>query len=206
MSSQSVPQSVVDRGVGMGLSGVSASTLKSWYQEYAAHDGSTIHSQSAVVRAVESDVLDYEGIEAQVQQLMPIAEVIDGFCAKCQHLLEHWPMFPTGTSRKDAVGKQFHTNEVEAAARQGCIFCALLLSEMEHENVLDTFRKIEVRLRDIGNGATFSLSIFGSEEPPDDSQGLWIDFPGKKALKSGQITSPTVFLISDILPPSGEPA
>lgn len=198
MSSQSALQSVVIGGVEMSLSGVLASTLKSWYQDYAAQDGSTIHRQSIVVQTVESDVLDYERIEAQVQQLMPTAGVIDGFCAKCRRLLDHWPIFPTGTIRDGTVGKRFYTNEVDAAAREGCIFCALVLSEMRDQNVLDTFRKIEVRLRDVSDSGSASLSIFEPEKAPHNSQVIWIEFPMLRP------AAPTICFVSDILPPSGE--
>lgn len=199
MSAQSDPQSAVNRGLG-GFSGVPASTLKTWYQDYTAQDGNTIHRRSAVVQAVKSDVLDYEEIEAQVQQLMPMARVIDGFCAKCQHVLDHWPMFPMGTTGVGAVIKQFCTNEVEAAARQGCMFCALLLSGMEDRNVLDMFRKIEVRLRDVGDSGTVSLSTVERV----NSHVLWINFPGKKALKFLKPATQGVCFHSDVLPPSGE--
>lgn len=68
---------------------VPADALQVWYQQYVTQDGGSISRGSAVIQAVESDILDYVQIEAQVQQLTPIQGVVEEFCAKCQHLLDH---------------------------------------------------------------------------------------------------------------------
>ncbi|KAK9423955.1 putative Heterokaryon incompatibility protein-domain-containing protein [Seiridium unicorne] len=62
----------------------------------------------------------------------------------------------------------------------GCKFCAFLLSRMAVEGLLDPFRRIEARLRRLGNTATASLTIqsWGVARNP---QLLWLNLPGKAA-------------------------
>lgn len=200
--------------------GVPADALKSWYQQYTAQDGAHLKPENAVIRAVKSDVLDHKQIEAEVQQLIPETCVAGGFCTKCRHLLDNWPipMFPDDKSC--VVGRHFHTNELEAAARLGCRFCALLLSVLQYDHVLDAFQKIEARLRHVGDSGTASLSMIGlelsiaelglsaaelEEVAPHKWQFLWFNFPGKAASHASQLSATTALFGSYVLPPSGEP-
>jgi hypothetical protein len=113
-----------------------------------------------------------------VQQLMLTADVAQGFCGKCRHLLEHWPDLSTG-KWAHAVGRSLDTKEIEAATRKGCKFCAFLRYRLRVTGRLDIFRKLEARLRTLGDSGTASLSIqtWGS----GDTLLLWVNFPGKMA-------------------------
>lgn len=183
--------------------GVPADALKAWYQQYNAQDGDRLKPENAIIRAVKSDVLDHEQIEDEVQQLITETCVADGFCTKCRHLLDNWPIPMYPDVRECAVGRHFHTNELEAAARLGCRFCALMLSLLRHDHLLDPFRKIELRLRDVGDSAAASLSIAEPEElAPYNWQVLWFNFPGKIASNASE----KALFNSYVLPPSGEPA
>lgn len=130
-------------------------------------------------------MLDDEQIEAEVQQFISETVVTKGFCQKCRHLLDHWPMliFPDVQDCQCAVGRHFRTNELEAATRLGCRFCALLMAGLRYyDGLLDAFRKIEVRLRNVGDSGTASLSISEPEEMVQYNwQFMWFNFPGKIA-------------------------
>lgn len=82
-------------------------TLESWYWQYNAADAH-IHIGHAVVQSLQSNELDYDQIENEVQRLVSTTRVIEGFCGKCHHLLDHWPsnppIFPTCI-----VARAFHT-------------------------------------------------------------------------------------------------
>lgn len=203
MSSPSDPQSPEDLELGRGQSGISSDDLKAWHGEYTAQDGDSPSFTSDAIRAVESDVLDFGQIEGQVRQLMPTAGVVDGFCAKCKHLLDHWPTLTSSCHRDRPVLRCIRTCEVEAAARLRCGFCAFLLSRLKRKSLLDTFRKIEARLCDIGDAGGALLSIQSYSGLAYIDQLLWLDFPGKG---QSQICPQAFTLISQVLLPSGEPA
>lgn len=76
------PQSAQQSDVGTELvsrpTGTPADALKSWYQQYTAQDGDYLKPENAIIKAVKSDVLDHEQIEAEVQQLIPEIVVAKG--------------------------------------------------------------------------------------------------------------------------------
>lgn len=155
-------------------------TLKVWHRQYATVLVEDMHKEHAVIRALRSDKLDYDQIEMQVQLLLSSADVAQGFCGKCRHLLNHWPvLWGPNNENMIAVGRPVHTQEIEAAAKAGCRCCAFLLSRLKVESLLDRFRKIEIRLRDLGDNGTASLSIRNIGDG-QYFQDLWLNFPGKK--------------------------
>lgn len=180
-------------------------TLESWHEQYSAVDGDDITFDSDVIQDVLTDTLDYDEVERQVQRLQPSADVVQGFCARCRHLLEHWPDMGWETEDKSpacAVGRLLSTHEIEAAARAGCRFCAFLLSSLKSWSLLDIFRKIEVRLRDIGDIGTASLSIEVDRPESPFAQSLWLNPPGKIAT----YCCPRSFCLfrSNFISPTGE--
>lgn len=188
----------------MRRNSIPTDVLNSWHQQYTAQDGESIDPQTAAIREVESDVLDPDQIEAQVLQHVSKAVVVDGFCAKCQHLLNHWPFLAGPDVGESAVGRRFSTYEVEAAARLGCKFCAFLLSRLKYESLLDTFRKVEARLRAVGDSGAASLSIQEFWGMAHTVQFLWVNFPGKVASHCNEQGAQTVAFQSHILLPTGE--
>ncbi|KAK6063152.1 heterokaryon incompatibility protein [Seiridium cupressi] len=154
-------------------------SLEAWYQEYNSAPDDDTTPESDVIRVIEVDVLDHDEIKRRVKHLIPSTSIVNGFCVKCQDLLNHWPDLGR-TSWDYAVGRSFTTTEIEAATRLGCKFCAFLLSRMAVEGLLDPFRRIEARLRRLGNTATASLTIqsWGVARNP---QLLWFNLPGKAA-------------------------
>ncbi|KAH8197000.1 hypothetical protein TruAng_008820 [Truncatella angustata] len=152
-------------------------SLKKWYQEYTSLDSRMTTPESDVIIAVHADDLDHDQIECQVQHLVSTTHVDNGFCTKCQDLLDHWP--DLGKKEWDhGIGRPVNTFEVEAATRLGCKFCAYLLSRLTKEGLIDVFRKIETRLRLLSSNECASLSIqnWGNTRNP---LLLWLNWPGK---------------------------
>lgn len=174
------PPLSLGRAVSMDVDGATTPTgedvdsLVLLYEDYKSSD-TDIANKTAdrfirSLRALNSDVLDYDLIEAEVQQLRPNTNVSRGFCGKCQWLLVHWPSISDGGSHRPPGAPDWDsdcyyvrachsTREVEAAARNGCKFCALLFSNLQEGNALDMFRKIERRLGLLGHAATATLRI-----------------------------------------------
>lgn len=150
--------------------------LKSWFQDYISSDSESLQADDPVIQAVESDELEYDMVEAHVRKLIPSANVEEGFCYQCRRLLEHWPELG---EYEHCVGRQCRTDEIEAATRAGCKFCAFLLSRLKFKGLLDTFRRIERRLQLLDDTGTASLSI----REVIDFEWLWLNFPGKVATR-----------------------
>lgn len=102
-----------------------------------------------------------------------------------------------------AACRALQTAETEAAAKAGCRFCAFVVSRLTQQSVLDAFRKIEMRLRILGDHGTASLSIqnlgYGRS-----TQLLWVNFPGKTATHSYEPGARAAIFASHIVSPQGE--
>lgn len=158
--------------------------LSSWHEQYMAVDGDIISSDHAVIQDLESDELDYNRIELEVQNLVPSADVLNGFCGKCRWLLSHWPDISEEVIGDEALfacgpGRAVHTLEIEAAAKAGCKFCLYILLELMRASQLDTIRKIERRFNLLGEDGTSTITI--QNWGKNGSQHLWVNFPGKTA-------------------------
>lgn len=160
--------------------------LRRWYDDYVACDPDSTHN---VVRDVASDPLDQVSIEQRIGSLASSIRVDHGYCSICQDMFDNWPLrnyteteFEVYRSQGDfppskfALARTFQTVELEAAARSGCKFCALLLQVLKDWDELDTFRRIEARLERLGDRAASSLS---AETCSTDTQSFWWDFPNK---------------------------
>lgn len=152
-------------------------------------DDNFMSSDHAVIQALESDQLDYDQIELEVQRLVPNADVLGGFCGKCRWLLSHWPDIDE-SDQAGNLDRAINTLEIEAAAKAGCKFCCFLLtglmrgSEVDKRPAqLDTIRKIEMRFNLLGKDGTSTITITNS----DDSgyQFLWLNLPGRTATNFG---------------------
>lgn len=162
-------------------------SLASWYEQYMAVDADLISSDHVVIQALESDQLDYDQIELEVQRLVPDADVLGGFCGKCRWLLGHWPGIDE-SDRACPLGRAVNTLDIEAAAKAGCKFCLYLLSGLMSGSPLgmraaqlDTIRKIEMRFNLRGKDGTSTIAIKNSALI--DYQFLWLNLPGKTATK-----------------------
>lgn len=183
-----------------------------WHAKYAIHFSRYTELGRALIRDLESDELDYATIEAEVQQLIPKADVSRGFCEKCRWLLDHWfeDNPSDGNPEDNSWAPSYRwvscTKQMEAAAIVGCMFCALLLSKLKEECKLDTFRKIEKRLDLLGKDARATLVESGTKSTNDPlPRSFWLAYPGLRQLTSSdksdvrirsELVSPTCKLIS----------
>lgn len=177
--------------------------LALWYQQYSAADPESLSTDSSVIHDLQSDQLDYDQVEFEVQQLVHSADVVRGFCAQCRWLLSHWPStleVEDGPDWADAFGRALHTRELEAAARAGCKFCLFLLSKLMKRSLLDTFRKIEIRLCLLGKPWTTTLSIENWGRRQNGSL-LWLNLPGKFATNCNNKSAQMCKFYSEIMPP-----
>lgn len=159
---------------------LSESDLQTWYDDYIAADCWSITADCKAVKSVKNDILDPVHIESQMRQSLSATNVSDGFCGSCQHLLDNWP---DTTWRQAVVVGHFDTFEIEAAARDGCGFCAFLYWILLRNDLIDTFRKIEARLRlcrpDLKTSA--SLSIQDRVAVHTQHYFFWLNYPGKQS-------------------------
>ncbi|KAK8123159.1 HET-domain-containing protein [Apiospora sp. TS-2023a] len=160
--------------------------LRTWYTSYLACDQDSSYD---LVRDVMSDHLDQASTEQRIHSLASSIRVAHGYCSTCQDMLDNWPLrsytlaeqesyhsqdaFPPS---KYALARTFHTIQIEASARSGCKFCALLFQILKDWDDLDTFRRIEARLDRLGEPAASCLSV---ETCSADKQSFWVDFPNR---------------------------
>jgi hypothetical protein len=166
--------------------------LPKWYTEYTAAP-QNMTSKDATILQVQSDTLDSVAIENCIADLATQISVTNTFCPDCHALFSAYPdlgdpkaLDPStqrnwpgsGADWAHVVARTCHTLVLEAAARQGCKFCAFLMQMLRDAEVLDTFRRVEARLCGVGDeemSASLSLQNWGR----NTSQLLWVNFPGK---------------------------
>lgn len=176
---------------------------EAWAEKYLAFRGDNLGTHSDLIRDLDSDQIDNERIETEIEQLIPSVDVVEGFCAKCRHLLNHWPDRPT-TGFDSVMARSFNSiSEIQAAAQLGCKFCALVFSRLICTRLLDLFRKIEWRLASLGYDGSTSLNIeIWQGRAPADFE-LRLSLPGKEATDCVYIGCNSVCLRTDVVSPSG---
>lgn len=181
---------------------LSGSDLSAWYDDYAAADRWSIAADCKAVKSVKDDILDAVHIKFQIQRYVSAKKVSNGLCGPCQHLLDHWP----DTSwRKAVVVRHFDTYEVEAAARNGCNFCAFLFWILSRNDLIDTFRKIETRLRLCrpDHDTSASLSVQDRVSVSTQHYFFWLNYPGKESTLWRDPSLEDVWFYSKIISPTG---
>lgn len=184
----------------------------SWRKQYLETDAKNISVHDPVIQALQSDELDYDQIEVEVERLVATADVLRGFCGKCRWLLDHWPDISVKATEDESIldgvftlGTAVHTREIEAAARAGCKFCTFLFSNLRTSSKLDMFRKIERRLNMLGIDDTTTLSVFIDWEIRGPAkQTLWLNYPQKTALNSHFSSAETCRSVAERVSPTCE--
>lgn len=187
-----------------GPASEAAHLLTRWLQSYLAADVKDLSTENPIIQDVQSDELDYDGIEHKVQQLQANTPIFGRFCDKCQWQLEHWPtsLDEDESGWASASGRAVCTLEIEAAARAGCTFCKFLMTRLTEQCVLDIFRKLEMRMRLLGYDGTATIGIENWNGPR--SQTLWLNLPHKTAINyNAGGGSQICCWYSDAIPPSG---
>jgi hypothetical protein len=171
---------------------LSSQQLHKWHEEYKAVPANKLDSQHVVIQEVQADELDQEAVERCIAELAADIFVENRFCSDCQHLFAHWPDLgdpeakdPTteknwpgsGADWKHTVARECHTLLLEAAARKGCKFCAFLVQMIRDAELLETIRKIEIRLQRLEKEGMASLSVQNWGQ--NTAQLLWVNYRGK---------------------------
>lgn len=139
--------------------------IQNWYDMYISSSGQDQRSIDLIAE-VDKDPLDNIQFEDQVQNLVPITAVADGYCKTCRHALANWP--PKAASNEPWATTMTH---LVAAIRAGCRLCAFFWSSTDPEQI-DTFRKFERRLQLLGKAVSSYIIL--------ESRMLWITYPGKR--------------------------
>lgn len=95
------------------------------------------------------------------------------------------------------------TFRLEGKARSGCRFCGFILERLRETCLLDTFRKIEIRLIDFHAPQECAFTVQDWFTGP--SQLLWLNLSGKECTQSDFGIASSVKFQSFALPPSGKP-
>jgi hypothetical protein len=166
--------------------------IRRWYDEYIATNGRWLSSTKPLILAVQYDEIDTARIEKRIEDLRPKIFITGRFCKDCQALFDNWPdlsddttvhpdgtdCFPgAGADWKHAVVRSFHTSKLEAAARNGCVFCTLLVQHLKDIEQLRTFHQIDARIELLGETAEATLSVQNWGQNQD--QLVWVNWPGK---------------------------
>jgi hypothetical protein len=188
--------------------------FKTWFQEYAEAEAHDLFKDSDVIQSVAADNLDADFVEKRIRESAATDLVINGFCSKCQHLLDNWITLGNSSTRnhdsdpdpdedgwETAVARSCSTFELEASARAKCRFCTFILQCLKDEELLDTYRKIEARLHHLDDNSTASLSIQNWGTSP--IQLLWLNLPGKICTSCNSGMALECNFESSFLPASG---
>lgn len=186
--------------------------LRKWIEEYMSTDATSLTSNHHIVQAVISDELDEDFVEQRILESLP--NPISGrFCTKCQELFDDWPTLGGSSTREHdskpdsengwehAAVRPCNSFELEASTRAGCKFCAFLLQTFKDSELLDIFRKVEIRFISLGENPTSSLCIQNWGGNP--KQILWLNLPGKICDSCNFGVAPNLRFESSFLPASG---
>lgn len=164
---------------------ISRRHLHEWFERYTnmPAEGEAIFDllpryryDEAVIQEVEVDELEDCQIEARISDLQVKIRVQDHFCYECQQVFAYWPAREEQTRCQPHKIRQCQSLHLEAAARNGCRFCACILQSLRESEVLDLYRKIEARLDALQMDTHASLSIGGWSRP--DQRSLKITMLG----------------------------
>ena len=168
------------------------SAIRQWYDEYVAADVWKLTATAPLIKAVEDDELDNALLEERIEGFRSEVPVTGRFCADCQALFDNWPdlsddttvhpdgnaCFPgTGADWKHAIARSCNMIRLEAAARNGCLLCALLVQKLKDTEELDVLHRIVARIESLGQPAEIKISLqnWGTNQ----DQLLWLNWPAK---------------------------
>lgn len=169
-----------------------ATEIRKWYDEYIAADTWKLTAKAPLIKAVGDDELDNTLLEERIEGFRSEVPVTGRFCADCQALFDNWPdlsdgttvhpdgnaCFPgSGADWKHAVAKSCNMIQLEAAARNECLLCALLVQKLEDTEELNVLRRVAARIEFLGESAEIKISLqnWGTNQ----DQLLWLNWPAK---------------------------
>ena len=166
--------------------------IRQGYDQYIAAGVWKLTVDAPLIKAVQDDELDVIRLEERIEHFRSELPVTGRFCLDCQALFDNWPdlsddttvhpdgteCFPgTGADWKHAIARSCNAAQLEAAARNGCLFCALLIQKLRDAEELDVLRRIAARIEFLGETAETQISLQNWGQNQD--QLLWLNWPGK---------------------------
>jgi hypothetical protein len=167
--------------------------IRQWYDQYIAADVWKLTADAPLIKAVQDDELDVTRLEERIEHSRSEVLVTGRFCIDCQALFGNWPdlsddttvhhpdgneCFPgTGADWKHAIARSCNVIQLETAAVNGCLFCALLIQKLKDTEELDVLRRIAARIESLGESAEVQISLQNWGHNQD--QLLWLNWPGK---------------------------
>jgi hypothetical protein len=152
--------------------------LRRWYKDYLVADLGYHASPAAVVEELKQDTINSGETEQQILHHASRLPDFEIFCMDCKEALDDWP-----EKGADGCIRTSNTIALEAATRKGCRFCNFVLHILIDEGMLQTFRRIETRLKLLGECEKFKISLYGwpkfanIELPgrgPGGTGGVWV--------------------------------
>jgi hypothetical protein len=168
--------------------------LQEWHQSYirmlVSDDRAygllpRFHLSDPALLEVESDELEHHIIEARVSEMQGTVCVRKRFCSECRHMLDNWPSLQPEAPKHPHSVRLYETISMEAAARNGCHFCACVLQSLRDSEVLNLYRRIEMRLGILQVQATYSLTMGGWGM--QNMRSLKVTLPGLEYPRQGII-------------------
>ena len=169
-----------------------ASEIRQWYDQYIAADPWKLTSDTPLIKAVQDDELDVTRLEERIEGFRSEVPVTGRFCLDCQALFDNWPdlsgditvhpdgteCFPgTGADWKHAIARSCNVIQLEAAARNGCPLCALIVQKLKDSEELHVLRRVAARIESLGEPAETQISLQNWGQNQD--QLLWLNWPRK---------------------------
>jgi hypothetical protein len=137
-----------------GVTQPNLAELRRWYEEYLVADLILDSQPPAVIKDLDQDHINSEQIEQQVLYHASRLPDLERFCMDCKEALNAWP-----EPGADGYIRTSNTIALEAAARKGCQFCCFVLHMLMDGGMLQTFRRIEARLKLLGECEEFKISL-----------------------------------------------
>jgi hypothetical protein len=166
--------------------------IRRWYDEYIAADTWKLTADAPLIKAAQDDELDVARLEERIKNLRLEVPVTGRFCIDCQALFDDWPdlsddttahpdgtpCFPgTGADWKHTIARSCNVILLEAAAKNGCLLCALLVQKLKDTEELDVLHRIVARIESLGESAETKISLQNWGQ--NSAQLLWLNWPGK---------------------------
>jgi hypothetical protein len=166
--------------------------IRQWYDDYIAADIWKLTATVPLIKAVQDDELDVARLEERIENFRSELPVAGRFCVECQGLFDNWPdlsddttthpdgtpCFPgTGADWKHAIARSCNVIQLEAAARNECLLCALLIQKLKDTEELDVVRRIAARIESLGESPETKISLQNWGQ--NSAQVLWLNWPGK---------------------------
>jgi hypothetical protein len=167
--------------------------IRQWYDQYIAADVWKLTADAPLIKAVQDDELDITRLEERIERFRSDVPVTGRFCLDCQALFDNWPdlsddttvhhpdgneCFPgTGADWKHAIARSCNVIQIEAAARNGCLFCALLIQKLKDAKELHVLHRVAARIETLGESAETKISLQNWGQNQD--QLLWLNWPRK---------------------------